>query len=381
MYGIFFVLLEIGYFFIFCLCVFTLIHIIRFQKNSGVKMMAYLNFLNVFNAVIIYSSLYISSITIYFSDTINVILWKLSIVSGFMSLILSSLIYTFLKEYKKVPDFPFLFFIGLFGFLIGALLYPSSIQIEVNNSSIPPFFILDLSEINYSYNSITGLIIVVFQSSIIFYYFLLSIKIYSKARNKDATKGLFYNTIIFTIPILMYILYIIYNHPIFRELHILSLWITITGVCIILLKKPEMFLELTNKIYYINIYHKSGILLYSYHFKKSQNEIDSTIWGKILIGLNHILSEFVDKQNQIDVLRTRNTDIIVDYDEFGFAVVLITNKKNTILQNLMKKFTIEFKNKFREELLEIQDLNKLINVSEFIGTKDLIEKGFQLYLS
>ena len=380
MYGIFFVLLEIGYFFIFCLCVFTLIHIIRFQKNFGVKLMAYLNFLTVFNAVI-YSSLYISSITIYFSDTINVILWKCSIVSGFVGLCLTSLIYTFLKEYKKVPEFPFLFFITIFGFLIGALFYPSSIQIEVNNSSIPPFFILDLSEVNYSFNSITGLIIIIFQSSIIFYYFFISIRIYSKARNKDATKGLFYNTVILTIPILMYIFYIIYNHPIFRELHILSLWITISGVCIILLKKPEMFLELTNKIYYINIYHKSGILLYSYHFKKSQNEIDSTIWGKILIGLNHILSEFVDKQNQIDVLQTRNTDIIVDYDEYGFAVVLITNKKNDILQNLMKKFTIEFKTKFREELLEIQDLNKLINVSEFIGTKDLIEKGFQLYLS
>jgi hypothetical protein len=302
-------------------------------------------------------------------------------VSGFVSLILSSLIYTFLKEYKKVPDFPFLFFIGLFGFLIGALLYPSSIQIEVNNSSIPPFFILDLSEVNYSFNSITGLIIIIFQSSIIFYYFLISIRIYSKARNKDATKGLLYNTVILTIPILMYILYIIYNHPIFRELHILSLWITITGVCIILLKKPEMFLELTNKIYYINIYHKSGILLYSYHFKKSQNEIDSTIWGKILIGLNHILSEFVDKQNQIDVLQTSNTDIIVNYDELGFAVVLITNKKNTFLQNLMKQFTLEFKNRYKEELLEIQDLNKLINVTEFIGAKELIEKEFHVYLS
>ena len=381
MYGIFFILLEIGYFFIFCLCIFTLIHIIRFQKNYGVKMMVYLNFLTVFNAVIIYSSLYICSITIYFSDAINVILWKFSIVSGFVSLILTSLIYTFLNEYKKVPDFPFLFFIVILGFLFGALIYPSSIQIEVNNSTIPPFFILDLSEINYSYNPITGLIIIIFQSSIIFYYFLLSITIYSKARNKDATKGLFYSTVIFTIPILMYILYIIFNLPIFRELHVLSLWVTISGVCVMLLKNPGMFLGLTNKIFYINIYHKSGILLYSYHFSKSQNEIDSAIWGKILIGLNHILSEFVDKQNQIDVLQTKNTDIIVNYDEFGFAVVLITNKKNAILQTLMKKFTLEFRNRYKEELLEIQDLNKLINVSEFTETKELIEKGFQLYLS
>jgi hypothetical protein len=298
-----------------------------------------------------------------------------------MSLILNSLIYSFLKEFKRIPDFPFLIFIGFFGFLIGALFYPNSIQININISSTPPFFILDPSQINYSYDVVTSLIISIFQGSIVFYYFILSFMIYTKARNKDATKGLIYNTIIFTVPIVLYILYIIFNLPIFRELHILSLWVSLSGLCFILVKKPEMFMELTNKIFYINIYHKSGILLYSYHFRKSQDEIDSAIWGKILIGLNHILSEFVDKQNQIDVLQTNNTDIIVNYDELGFAVVLITNKKNTFLQNLMKQFTSEFKNRYKEELLEIQDLNKLINVSEFTETRELIEKEFSVYLS
>jgi hypothetical protein len=298
-----------------------------------------------------------------------------------VSLILTSLIYTFLKEFKKIPGFPFLIFIALFGFLLGALFYPNSIQIDISISSTPPFFIFDPSQINYSYNARTGLIISIFQVSIVLYYFIHSSMIYAKARNKENTKGLIYNTIIFTVPILMYILYIFFKFPIFRELHILSLWITISGVCVMLLKNPEMFLEMTNKIFSINIYHKSGILLYSYHFTKSQNNVDSAIWGKILIGLNHILSEFVDKENQIDVLQTKNTDIIVNYDEFGFAVVLIANKKNAILQNLMKKFTIEFRNKYEAELLEIQDLNKLINVSEFTETKELIEKEFQVYIS
>ncbi|MHA2035459.1 MAG: hypothetical protein ACW98X_03440 [Promethearchaeota archaeon] len=298
-----------------------------------------------------------------------------------MTLILTSLIFTFLKEYKKIPDFPFLIFIALLGFLIGALFYPDSIQIEISISSTPPFFVLDPSQINYSYNIITILIIGIFQGSIMIYFFILTYLIYTQARNKDSIKGLIYSTIFFVVPLVMYILYLTLNLPIFRELHFLSLWITISGVCFMLLKKPEMFLELTNKIYYINIYHKSGILLYSYHFDKSQNEIDSAIWGNILIGLNHILSEFVDKQNQIDVLQTRNTDIIVNYDEFGFAVVLITNKKNVILNNLMKQFTLKFRNKYKDELIEIQDLNKLINVSEFTETKELIEKDFNLYLS
>jgi hypothetical protein len=151
-------------------------------------------------------------------------------------------------------------------------------------------------------------------------------------------------------------------------------------MCYILLRKPEILSELTNKIYYINIYHKSGILLYSYKFDVSNDDIDSTIWGNILIGINHILSEFVDSKDQIEVLQTENSDIIVNYDTLGFAIVLITKRKNIILKKLMDNFANEFKRKYRKELTEIQDLNKLINVSEFKETKDIIEKSFQMYL-
>jgi hypothetical protein len=204
--------------------------------------------------------------------------------------------------------------------------------------------------------------------------------IYTNARNKEPVKGLIVNTFIFFIPILMYILYIFLQDSIFRELHMLSLWINILSVCYILIKKPEMFSELTNKIYYIHIYHKSGILLYSYHFGTETNQVDSTIWGNILIGINHILSEFVDPRDQIEVLQTDSSDIIVNYDNLGFAVVLITNRKSAILKKLMDKFARDFRDKYKNELTEIQDLNKLINVSEFNETKAIIESNFQVYL-
>ncbi len=380
MYIAFLIALELGYLIIFFTSIFTLVHIVRFHKNFGVKFMAILSFLTIFNAVIVYSSLYIYPITFFISETINLLLWKLSILSGFISLILTTLIYTFLKEYKKIPDFPFLLFITLFGLLIGFLFSPNSINIDVNVAETPPYLITDTSRVNFFFNFTTGLIVIIFQSSIAIYYIWLSIIIHNKARNKEITKYLIISTLIFNFPILMYIIYILSHMPIFRELHILSLWITIMGVCVMLIKQPEMFLELTNKIYSINIYHKSGILLYSYKFGKTENEIDSTIWGNILIGINHILSEFVDKKNQIEVLQTNTSDIIVNYDDIGFAVVLITNRKNAILKNLMEKFTINFKRKYENELLEIQDLNKLINVSEFKETKDIVEKSFQLYL-
>lgn len=380
MYNIFFVILGIGYFLIVCVSVFALIHILLYHANYGIKLMVFLNFLTIFNIVIVYSSLFIISVTVFFSESINTILWKISIISGLLSLLLNTIIYTFLRHYEILPDFPFLYFIALFGLLAGALILPNSIQINSNISDSPPIIILNPSQINYSYNLITGILITIFQCSNVMYYFILLYLIHNDVRNREKTKDLIRNTVLFPIPILMYIFYIFFKLPIFRELHIISLWVIIFGNCVMLLKKPEMFLELTNKIYYINIYHKSGILLYSYKFSKSPGELDSVIWGNILIGINHIISEFVDKSDQIDVLQTKNTDIIVNYDDLGFAVVLITNRKNAILQKLMEKFAFEFRKKYKDELLEIQDLNRIINVSEFKETRELIEKGFQLYI-
>ncbi|MFX1317076.1 MAG: hypothetical protein ACFE9T_14530, partial [Promethearchaeota archaeon] len=140
------------------------------------------------------------------------------------------------------------------------------------------------------------------------------------------------------------------------------------------------FIVVTNKIQFINIYHKSGVLLFSYNFNNMNNEAESNIWGNILIGLNHILSEFTEKSSQIDVLQTKNTDIVVYYDNIGFAVVISTNRKNEILEKIMREFAIEFKIKYNNELIEIQDLNKLINISEFNETNQLIEKYFEMYL-
>ncbi|MFX0003183.1 MAG: hypothetical protein ACFE9C_03730 [Candidatus Hodarchaeota archaeon] len=374
------IIIIIGFVFTLFYSIYTLIFICRYHNKYGIRSTAILNFLAIFNATLVYSTIYMLSVIILFSENINILLWKLSLIAGFVSLIITSLIYTFLKEYKRIPYFPFLLFTTLFGLMLGSLISQNSIQISINSFNTPPFLVNDISIINYTFNILTGLIITVFQISFVSYYFFLCYVIYNRSRNKELVKGLIVNTFVFFIPILMYILYIFLQNSIFRELHMLTLWINILSVSYMLIKKPEMFSELTNKIYYINIYHKSGILLYSYHFGAETNQVDSTIWGNILIGINHILSEFVDPRDQIDVLQTNNSDIIVNYDNLGFAVVLITNRKNAILKRLMDKFAREFRDKYKNELTEIQDLNKLINVSEFNETKAIIERNFQVYL-
>ena len=374
--------LIIGYIIILCLSVITIIHIIRYRKKYGTELIAFLLAATVLTAGIIYSTFFVFSVTFFIRYEINVLFWKLSIVSGVISLIISSFVYSFFNEYKKIKPFPFLYYALLLGMLIGALLTPDSIVLILN---IPPpssFSVIDPALINFHFNFITAAIIVIFQALITTYYLYIASIINIGSKKKEEALPIILNTIIFTIPILMNIYYVLLQQTIFRELYITLIWITTFTVNIMLIKKPEIFFILPNKIYSINIYHKSGILLYSINFdKKSDYKDESPIWGNILIGLNHILSEFVGKKNKIDVIQTKNKEIVVRYEiDYGFALVVITNKKNSIIEDLMLNFSIEFKRKYEDELTDLQDINRLINVSEFSGVKEIVEKNFQLYL-
>lgn len=374
--------LIIGYIIIICLSVITIIHIIRFRKKYGTELIAFLLAASVLTGGIIFSTLFVFSVTFFFSYEINVLFWKLSLVSGVISLIISSFVYSFFNEYKKIKPFPFLYYALFLGMLIGALLTPDSIELILTISPPSTFSVIDPSLINFRFNFITGAIIILMQSLITIYFLYIASLINVRSKKKEESLPLILNTIVFTIPILMNIYYVILQQTIFRELYITLIWITYFAVNIMQIKKPEMFFVLPNRIYSINIYHKSGILLYSFNFdKKSGNKDESAIWGNILIGLNHILSEFIGKKDKIDVIQTKKTDIVVRYEiDYGYALVVITNRKNSIIEDLMLNFSIEFKKKYEGELTDLQDINRLINVSEFSGAKEMVEKNFQLYL-
>ncbi len=377
MYDLFFSLLVIGYILTLIMSIFSIFYISIHYAAYGTKLMTILNLLTIILTGFIYSTLFFISIVIYPS----VLLWKLSLIFGFIALLNTALIYAFLNEYKKVPIISFLCYTALFGLLIGFLFFFDSIQLVNNSSSSFPYLIRDISNIHYIFNEDIALIITIILLFLGTHYLYFSIKIYTNSRNKQLNKWFIINTAFFYLPILMYILYMYLSFPIFREFHIFFLWVNYFGVAIMLIKKPEMFLLLTNKIYNINIYHKSGVLLYSYQFEKEKSIIDSAIWGNILIGLNHILSEFIDKKDKIDVMKTETLDIVVNYNiDYGFAVLVITNQKNDILQKFLDNFTYDFKEKYENELNDIQDLNKIIDISDFKDTKGIIEKNFKVYL-
>ncbi|MFX1572403.1 MAG: hypothetical protein ACFFB0_06610 [Promethearchaeota archaeon] len=319
---------------------------------------------------VIYSTLFVISIAFYYSDIINIFLWKSSMINYIIVLLELSLLFSFIKEYKKIPIIPYFLFTVLLGLLIGSILsYGSSLILNINTDGV-----------EYSFSFIFSLISIIFQISIIIYLSYINIIIYERARSKRISFFLNFSAFFLNITIIFSILYISFELALFRTIYIFLAWGGFSFVCYILIKAPSSFIVVTNKIYFINIYHKSGVLLYSYNFTAMKNEIESTIWGNILIGLNHILSEFTEKSSQIDVLQTKTSDLVVHYDNLGFAVVIATNRKNAILEIIMNNFANEFKLKYHNELNLLQDLNKLINISEFKETTEIIEKFFKMYL-
>lgn len=372
--------LIIGYILILILSTYTIIHIFRHRKKYGTELIAFLNVANIIIAGILYSTLFMFSVVIFISYDINILLWKLSLVFVFVIRLVISIIFSFFNEYKKIKIFPFLYFTLLFGLLVGALGTPDSITLSLTGPP-PVFSLMNPSNVNFKFNLVTSIVAILFELFLTIYFLYSAAIIHNKTKHKEESSPLLLNTLVFSISMMMLVLYITLQETLYRELYIIISWISSFAIDIMLIRKPEMFFILPNRIYSVNIYHKSGIVLYSYSFDNTtDNKIESARWGTILIGLNHILSEFIDKTDKIDVIQTKKTDIVVRYEnDYGYALVVITNQKNDIVEDLMLGFSNDFNSKYKNKLLDIQDLNRLINISEFIDLKELIEKHFRLY--
>ena len=372
--------LIIGYILILILSTYTIINIFRHRKKYGTELIAFLNVANIIIAGILYSTLFMFSVVIFISYDINILLWKLSLVFVFVIRLVISIIFSFFNEYKKIKIFPFLYFTLLFGLLVGALGTPDSITLSLTGPP-PVFSLMNPSNVNFKFNLVTSIVAILFELFLTIYFLYSAAIIHNKTKHKEESSPLLLNTLVFSISMMMLVLYITLQETLYRELYIIISWISSFAIDIMLIRKPEMFFILPNRIYSVNIYHKSGIVLYSYSFDNTtDNKIESARWGTILIGLNHILSEFIDKTDKIDVIQTKKTDIVVRYEnDYGYALVVITNQKNDIVEDLMLGFSNDFNSKYKNKLLDIQDLNRLINISEFIDLKELIEKHFRLY--
>lgn len=145
-----------------------------------------------------------------------------------------------------------------------------------------------------------------------------------------------------------------------------------------IIKRPSLFVIFTNKLYNFIIFHKSGVLLYSYDFETNQELEESLLKGSILIGINHILSNFSNIQNQISSINLKNHGILFQFNnKLGYATLLIAKHKSNLLEQTLKSFNQKFSEKHGDILL---NLKGLIDVSEFKQTTELIKDEFKLYI-
>ena len=141
------------------------------------------------------------------------------------------------------------------------------------------------------------------------------------------------------------------------------------------MKKPEFYVDFLNKIYNFIIFHRSGILLYNYNLEKGKQADESLLKGSILIGINHILSNFINKKDQLNLISLRKQhDIVLEYDnELNYAILLIVRRKDSFIDTAVQLFMNKFSKLYGDKLI---NLNGLIDTSTFRNTGELINECF-----
>ena len=173
-------------------------------------------------------------------------------------------------------------------------------------------------------------------------------------------------------------LYIITTSDLLKNINLILYLINASFFFYIILKKPSLFVVLTNKLYNFIIFHKSGILLYSYDFETKQELEESVLKGSILIGINHILSNFSNIEDQISTINLKDHGILFHFNNnLGYATLLIAKHRSALLEQILNEFNQKFSEKHNKTLA---NLNGLIDVSKFNQTIDLIKDEFKPYL-
>ncbi|MEJ2251319.1 MAG: hypothetical protein P8Y97_16920, partial [Candidatus Lokiarchaeota archaeon] len=233
---------------------------------------------------------------------------------------------------SKFKFLPTLIYSFLGGLILSLVLIPSSIEITLSTNY-------------YKINFQTLLLILIFIYNII--YFIISIYVQMKRYSQIAYKHMGYllNLIIIILLVntLMFLIYMVINLEIIRILYFIIYIGYLLLMTYTIIFKFDLFIVITNKIYNFIIFHRSGILLFAYDFQSKKEIDDSILKGSILIGINHILTNFRTQRDNLNLIKMKDRDIIFDYDiKHGYAVLLITDHKNKIIERAVKQFMDKF---------------------------------------
>jgi hypothetical protein len=306
----------------------------------------------------------------FFDISTALIIWHISIFTRNISIGGFASLHNFeLTKNSKIRFLPALIYIFIGGIGLSLLLVPDSFT--VTQVGI---------EYYYSSNNI-GLLstISLFSFCIVFFSWIIQIKRYKNFADNKLAK--FYNIFfyLFSLRILLYNLYIITPNIYFKILHSFLYLISIGYFIYIIIKKPNLLSVFTNKIYDFIVFHKSGILLYSYNFQTREEVDEGLLKGSILIGISHILANLSNVESQVTHIKMEKRAVIFNFNtQLGYATLLIAKHRNNILEKSIDNFMNEFSIINEENL---QNLTGLIDVSTFKNAKGLINQYFRHFFT
>ncbi|MHA1913424.1 MAG: hypothetical protein ACW986_10845 [Promethearchaeota archaeon] len=351
-----------------CISSIGIIYVYLNRENYGTTANTIITILLYSFFGIIFFTIFALSTDIYFKDEVALALWKVSILFWIVSIAMLNTIQTFVIKYKTLAIIPSIFYALIGGIIISLTFLSNSVII------FPGIF----NDYQFKFNNTVLFGAIITYNALIFFIMWFNfIKGYPKLRNIELKRNLGILTLQFTLTITLYTLYILTRSIIVRYFF-LSFYLIGSVIALYnIITRPAFLVELTNKIYDFIIFHQSGILLYSYNFETGEETDDSLLKGSILIGINHILSNFIDKKDQLSLIKMKERDIVFEYDNIhGYAILLTTNKKNTFIEKAVSNFMKEFTELNGEKL---KTMKGLINISEFRNAKKLISDHFFPY--
>ena len=349
--------------------IFAIIYFSTHHENYGTKQTLILMILIYLIGGICYFTTFSLSSMTYFKSDIALILWKISMIIRIPAmLLLFSLRISIIDTHKaKFTYISIISFLG--GLIVGLLFLPNSFEIM----NVEGVYIIDVKNI---YFLIFNLVYDAFLIGLMIYILL---KTYIIIGNKRLFRTMAFGTIVVAFIILTNTLYLITQNLLYRYLHLVVYLVSSILLLIIIVKNPKLFIDFSNKIYNFIIFHRSGILLYNYYVKNGNEADDSLLKGSILIGINHILLNFINKKDQLNLISLRNHhDILLEYDnELNYAILLIVRRKDVFIDRAVQHFMNNFSKLNEDKLL---NLNGLIDTSIFKNTGEIIKEYFRPFL-
>ena len=346
------------------------IYVVKHRKKYNLET----NFLMSIITYLIFEGIYTVSFNLSAEKSFNIssalVLWIISILSRIISIgHFSSLHNIELIKNSKIRLLSVMSYIFMYGIIISQLLYPNSFTLV--ETDIEYYFLFE------NVGLLTS--IIVFNALIVIFNWIIQIRGYKNYADKKLGNFFTYYFLLFSLGILFYILTIITLNFYIKIIHLVLYNLTIGYYIYMIMKKPKFFTVFTNKIYDFIIFHKSGILLYSYNFQTREEVDESQLKGSILIGINHILANLSNVENQVTHIKMKDYGVVFSFDtKLGYAALLIAKHKNAILESAVEKFMLDFSNINRDYL---QNLDRLIDVSKFKDANKLIIKNFSHYLT